>query len=222
MDRRRLLRSAAGLLAGVGLAGCTGADGEVPVTAEPPPPGVGGDEADGANGGGELLTATPEALSIENYTETESEDGTLVVLVTVSNESVRRQVRLVRVTVTLDGVETVAETFVALGPGATETVRLGFDVGYQAWLGGGSYVPEIVDRTPATPLPTDTPTPEPTTGTSTSGEGADTPTPSGAADTSTPTGTADAGGDSPTGTPEADTRSETATGTPSDDGADSA
>ena len=166
MDRRRLLRSAAGLLAGVGLAGCTSADGEVPVTAEPPPPGVG-------DGSGEPGTATPEALSIEDYTETESEDGTLVVMVTVSNGSDRRQVRLVRVTVTLDGVETVAEKFVALGAGGTETVRLDIDVGYQAFLDGGTYVPEVVDRTPATPTSTAT------------------------ASTPTPTGTADAGGDSP-------------------------
>lgn len=208
MDRRRLLRSAAGLLAGVGLAGCTSADGEVPVTAEPPPPGVG----DGSDGSGEPGTATPEALSIEDYTETESEDGTLVVMVTVSNGSDRRQVRLVRVTVTLDGVETVAEKFVALGAGGTETVRLDVDVGYQAFLDGGTYVPEAVDRTPATPLPTDTPTPESTAGTPTSTATASTPT---------PTGTADAGGDSPTGTPESDTLSETAAGTPSDGGTDS-
>ena len=169
MDRRRLLRSAAGLLAGVGLAGCTSADGEVPVTAEPPPPGVG----DGSDGSGEPGTATPEALSIEDYTETESEDGTLVVMVTVSNGSDRRQVRLVRVTVTLDGVETVAEKFVALGAGGTETVRLDVDVGYQAFLDGGTYVPEVVDRTPATPTSTAT------------------------ASIPTHTGTADAGGDSP-------------------------
>ena len=166
MDRRRLLRSAAGLLAGAGLAGCAGVDGEVPVTAEPPPSGVGGDGAGGTDGnGGEPGATTPDRVSIDDFGETESEDGTLVVLITVSNESAQRQVRLVRATVTLDGVQTVAEKFVTLAPGATETVRLVVDVGYQAWLDGGSYVPDVVDRTPVTPLPTDPPTPEPTTGT---------------------------------------------------------
>jgi len=212
MDRRRLLRSAAGLLAGASLAGCTSADGEVPVTAEPPPPGIGDGGNGNGDGGGESGTATPDPVSIDGFDETEGEDGTLVVLVTVTNGGAQRQVRLVRATVTLDGVETVAEKFVALDPGATETVRFDVDVGYQAFLSGGSYVPDVVDRTPATPLPTATPTPEPTAGTPTSTGGGAMPTPTGAVD----------GGDSPTPTPETDTRSETATGTPSHDGTDSA
>jgi len=199
MDRRRLLCGAAGLLAGVGLAGCTGSQGEVPVTAEPPPPGVGGDGAsgDGSSGGdsGAGQVTPGRTVSIEDFDAVEADDGSLVVTITVSNDSERRQVRLVRATVTIEGVDTVSEQFVAVEGGGTVTVRLPVDVGYRAWLDGGSYVPQILDRTPATPLPTATSTP-----------------------TSTETTTQSGGGGSPTRTPDADTRSETGTGTgtPSD------
>jgi len=189
MDRRGLLRGAAGLLAGVGLAGCTGSQGDVPVTAEPPPPGVRSDRASGegaSEDGGVGPSTANRTVVIEDFDAIEADDGSLVVSVTVSNDSGQRQVRLVRATVTVENVETVAERFVAVEGGGTATVRLPVDVGYRAWLNGGSYVPELLDRTPATPLPTATPTPvEPTTRM----EG------------------------SPTATPEADTRSETGNGT---------
>jgi hypothetical protein len=211
MDRRRLLCGAAGLLAGVGLAGCTGSQEEVPVTAEPPPPGVGGDGAseEGATGGdGDVGSPTADrTVAIDDFDAIEGEDGSLVVTITVSNDSTQRQVRLVRATVTIEGVDTVAEQFVAVEGGGTVTVRLPVDVGYRAWLDGGSYVPQVLDRTPATPLPTATPVP-----------------------TSTETTTQTEG--SPTRTPDADTRSETGagtrtrtgtgTGTPSDATTDSA
>jgi len=201
MDRRRLLRGAAGLLAGVGLAGCTGGQSDVPVTAEPPPPGVGGDGASGTGATGEDGAVGPSTANrtvvIEDFDAIEAEDGGLVVSVTVSNDSAQRQVRLVRATVTVENAETVAERFVAVEGGGTATVRVPVDVGYQAWLNGGSYVPELLDRTPATPLPTATPTPtESTTRT----------------------------GESPTPTPETDTRSEdgrqTGIGTASDSATD--
>jgi hypothetical protein len=211
MDRRRLLCGAAGLLAGVGLAGCTGGQGEVPVTAEPPPPGVGGGEESGdgaidgdgdADGTGGSSTGD-QSVSITDFNVLEADDGTVVATVTVSNDSERRQVRLARARITIENAETVAERFVTVSAGASATVRIPVDVGYQAWLNGGSYVPELVDRTPATPLPTAGPTPgEPTAETADS-----------------QTGTPESGG-SPTRTPGTDTRSETGTKTPGDSSTD--
>jgi len=190
MDRRRVLRGVAGLLAGVGLAGCTGSQGEVPVTAEPPPPGVGRGSSGGAGGGrgdgGDGPPGSPSterAVTIEDFDANEADDGTLLVSITVSNDSAQRQVRLARATVSLGTAESVAERFVAVEAGGTATVRIPVDVSYQAWLDGGSYVPELVDRTPATPLPTATQTPTPTT------DPADTPT-----STSTSTSTSEATG----------------------------
>jgi len=201
MDRRRLLRGAAGLLAGVGLAGCTGSQGEVPVTAEPPPPGVERGDADGNDpAGGDGLVRSPTAdrsVSIEDFDANEAEDGTLVVSIVVSNDSERRRVRLARATVSIENAETVAERFVAVEAGETTTVRIPVDIGYRAWLDGGSYVPELVDRTPATPLPTATQTPVPTTD-----DPADSPSPTPGA----------AGSPTTTTSPEADTRSETGAG----------
>lgn len=199
MDRRRLLCGAAGLLAGVGLAGCTGSQGEVPVTAEPPPAGVGGDGAsgNGATGDGGTGELTPDrTVSIADFDAIEAEDGSLVVSVTVSNDGGRRQVRLVRATVTVENADTVAEQFVAVEAGGTATVRIPVEVSYRAWLNGGSFVPQLLDRTPATPLPTATPTP---TDTTTRTEGSPTRTDG-----------------SPTQTPEADTGSETGTGAAAD------
>ncbi|MEF8885417.1 MAG: hypothetical protein V5A44_09890 [Haloarculaceae archaeon] len=161
MKRRTLLRAAAGLLAGAGLAGCTGAGGEVPVTAEPPPPGV-ATEADSQ--GERAVDTTPaggSAVGIVDYGGQAATDGTLVVTVTVENESDREQVRLVRATVGIDDVRTVGERFVRLPPRESRTVSIQFDVGYETWAATGSLAPEVVRATPATPIPTDRETPTP-------------------------------------------------------------
>jgi hypothetical protein len=159
MKRRTLLDTVVGLLAGAGLAGCTGADGEVPVTAEPPPSEVAtGADAQGSDGASGSTPASG-SVGIADFGGRADDDGTLVVAVTVDNESDRQVVRLVRATVTVDGVETVGERFVRLPPQETRTVSIHLGVSFEAWATGGSLTPEVVRRTPATPIPTDRQTP---------------------------------------------------------------
>lgn len=199
MDRRTLLRSVAGLLAGAGLAGCTGADGEVPVTAEPPPPGI-PTEAPGAGGSRPSTPPGESAVSIADYGGRADTDGTLIATVTVRNEGDRQQVRLVRVTVEINDLQATGDRFVSLAPGEERTVSIHLDVSFETWNRVGSITPEVVRRTPATPIPTDRATPT-DGGTPTPGE--------------TPTDTPGGAGKSPTPTPGDDTRSETGTATDS-------
>lgn len=176
----------AGLLAGAGLAGCTGAGGEVPVTAEPPPPGIATEAGAGGSDGGS--GSTPAAsVSIVDFGGRAGPDDSLVATVTVENESDRQAVRLVRATVTVDDTQTTGERFVRLPPRERRTVRIHVDVSFEAWSERGSLSPQVIARTPATPIPTDRETPTDT-----------------------------AVRDSPTPTPGDDTRSGTATGTDSD------
>ncbi len=160
MDRRTLLRGAIAFFAGGGFAGCLGADGEVPVTAEPPPPGIADTETDTSTEATVTETRQPQqgTVSIEKLDAVEANDGTLSAAITVRNESDDRQVRLVRASITLNDTETVVDRFVTLEPGESETVRLPTEIDYQDWRTGGSYAPTLLNRTPETPLPTRTPT----------------------------------------------------------------
>lgn len=206
MNRRSMLRGVAGLVAGGALAGCTGATGEVPETAPAPPPGVrvtptdrDFDDSDGATNG-EITVVR------ENYSDERGPDGNLVVTIDVRNLSDRPQVRLVRAVVTVgngpDAEELVFDEFVRLRGGAAETVRLETDVAYERWSGNGGYVPQILTRTPATPLPSETATPT-----------------QGSTESASSTGSGDGNGSpSSTETGAPDTRSETGSGTESGTG----
>ena len=154
MKRRTLLRSVLGLVAGAGLAGCSGAGGEVPVTAEAPPPSV-PTETQGAGGPAPSNPPSGSAVSISDFGGEADADGSLVATVTVTNESDRQQVRLVRATVAINDLQTSGERFVVLSPRETRTVRIHLDVGFDAWNASGSLTPQVIRRTPTTPIPTD-------------------------------------------------------------------
>lgn len=172
MDRRTMLTGVATLVTGGALAGCLGAKGEVPVTAADPPPGVRINPTDqpgsGGDGGGDgdFGTGSDGAVSIGSFDAIAADDGTLLVTITVENGSDGPAVRLVRATVRVGSgpgeEQRTTDRFVSLDPGASETVRLPFDVEYARWEGNGGLVPGILDRTPETPLPTDTATPSET------------------------------------------------------------
>jgi len=173
MKRRQLLRGALGVLAGAGLAGCTGASGEVPVTAEPPPAGLSTE----TDSGGVAPGSTPaggSAVAITDFGGREDADGSLIATVTVENRSGTEQVRLVRATVAINDLQTSGDRFVRLGPGEERTVFVHVDVSFQAWNASGSLTPQVIRRTPATPIPTDRNTP---TETAVSAEPSPTPSP---------------------------------------------
>lgn len=183
MKRRQLFRGALGVLAGVGLAGCTGAGGEVPVTAEPPPASLPTE----TDSGGVAPGSTPpggSAVAITDFGGREDADGSLIATVTVENRSGTRQVRLVRATIAVNDLQTSGERFVRLAPGEERTVLVHLDVGFEAWNASGSLTPQVIRRTPATPIPPDRETP-----TETAVAASPSPTPTDSTDTQGETGT---------------------------------
>jgi hypothetical protein len=171
MDRRGFLRGAAALLAGGGLAGCTGNNEEVPVTAGPPPitdneggglpgggPGAdggssGGDGGDGSGGDSGGSTATPQRFIVPNYDFQEGEDGALVVVMEIENRSSGPHSGVVRVLVPTDEETYERALFVELDAGASATYELRFGLSFERFMTVGGFQVEFDAGTPETPIP---------------------------------------------------------------------
>ncbi|WP_459190969.1 hypothetical protein [Halosimplex sp. J119] len=191
MQRRRVLRGLAALAAGAA-AGCTGANDEVPVTAPEPPAAVrgSGDSPSGGDGGrDDLQFAVPER------TFDETDDGDLVVVLTVENQGQRAREATVTITVSA-GEKTFTPTeHVSLDAGASTELRTVVPVPYSEFDADPGFDMTIEPGSPATPLPEGTVTPYPedretaTDGSAETGDSTGTGGPAATAATGEPTDT---------------------------------
>lgn len=129
MQRRQVVRSLAVLA--VGAAGCSEAPSPAPAPPNGPPP----EPDDGGDGGSRTITRTP--LQVENdYTWRESENGTVLLDVTVTNPAPTERVATLRITATLDGEEIVQQRHLNLASGEQTDLTVTFDFDYDAWVDG--------------------------------------------------------------------------------------
>lgn len=167
MQRRRVLRGLAALAAGVA-AGCTGANREVPVTAPDPPVAVhdagsdGGSDAggDGSDGAGAETSEPPRFVVPERSFEA-TEDGDLLIVLTVENRSETLHEATMTVIVTAGDKRFSPVESVALDPGASTERRVVVPVPYSEFDADPGFDVQFAPGSPATPLPEGTVTPYP-------------------------------------------------------------
>ncbi|MFB6092587.1 MAG: transcriptional initiation protein Tat [Haloquadratum sp.] len=125
--RRAVLRRGAGIAAAL-LGGCLG-------TA---PRATGPRHAPDAPAGQPRQTPRRPTLTIGTFDFEATDGGRLRVFGTIANHGPVQRTATVRVTVTVDGDESVRETSVTVGPDATAEWTLTVDVAYEAFTRNGS------------------------------------------------------------------------------------
>ncbi|WP_436923966.1 hypothetical protein [Halosimplex amylolyticum] len=168
MQRRSVLRGLAALTAGAAVAGCTGANREVPVAAPEPPDGVrnsGGDGdagigSDGSAGAGDGTADTPQ-FAVPEWTYEATEGGDLLVVLTVENRSQVPHETTMMVVLTAGNKRFTPTEHVALQSGASTEVRIVVPVPYSEYDADPGFEVQFEPGGPATPIPEGTVTPYP-------------------------------------------------------------
>lgn len=172
MQRRSVLRGLAALAAGAS-AGCTGASGEVPVTAPDPPPGVKtassevSDEVDGGDGGGDGFGDGPgetpdrQRFVVPTRTFQQADDGHLLVVVTVTNRTEIAHEAVMTVVIDAGAKTFTPSRFVSLGPEESREFRIHVPVPFDAFNQDPGFDAVFEPGVPETPIPDGTVTPYP-------------------------------------------------------------
>ncbi|WP_415382495.1 hypothetical protein [Halosimplex sp. TS25] len=162
MQRRRVLRGLAALAAG-GTAGCAGANREVPVTAPEPPAAVresGGGDPPGGGEGDDGGSGDPQ-FAVPEWTYEATDDGDLLVVLTVENRAQRPDNATMTVVLTAGDKRFTPTEHVALQPGESQEIRIVVPVPYSEYDTDPGFDVRFEPGEPATPIPEGTVTPYP-------------------------------------------------------------
>ena len=167
MQRRSVLRGLFALTTGA-IAGCLGAEGEVPAVAPEPPfeveiadDGESGTDGDGSNGSDENETPDRQRFRVPDRTFEAADDGHLVVVVTVENRSDAPHEAVLTAEVTAGRKVFTPSEFVSLLSGERREVRFHVPVPYGEFQADPGFGVQLDPGRPSTPLPDGTVTPYP-------------------------------------------------------------